>query len=533
MVKYLPPHRSSSDLQQASSTYNTAIIATGGAGGQGDGALELKVGTSNSLTVNGNIIWNAANVSPTVQNIGSVYTGTNSSDFDAANPEDNVTLRNVVMRDLNGDFAAGTITAALTGAASDNVLKAGDTMTGALTITNVIAANQALSVSGRADFLSNATVAQDLTVDTNVFHVDATDDSVCIGTTSSNSAHKLIITESGAQDAILRMYGQDVGGTNYDPVIQMLGQDNDPSVEGFELRYDNSTGEVLFNQLFSGITTTAAFIFNTGSKSDAITITGNGNLGIQRIPDDAFELDVDGNIRTETSVTVGYANANAGATMVFGGATGAALSTVTDAQSQISNFRIGNQLTTSDVFEITANDGTQGNLVWKATPALAVQGSYNRVAINTDQFGGVDPEDNTQRYYNLNIQGDININGLVYQNNSEFVTSRWTESDNELDIYRNSKVWINPDVNVNGFTGNPTYDLQVGGGSNDGHLGMTGILYVNDAAQWIDTLGIIKTNPDTIAEDVTIPANTNATSAGPITIPQGVTIDVIGQWSIV
>ena len=93
---------------------------------------ELKVGTSNSLTVNGNIIWNAAaNVSPTVQNIGSVYTGTNSSDFDAANPEDNVTLRNVVMRDLNGDFAAGTITAALTGAASDNVLKAGDTMTGA------------------------------------------------------------------------------------------------------------------------------------------------------------------------------------------------------------------------------------------------------------------------------------------------------------------------------------------------------------------------------------------------------------------
>ena len=519
--------------QQASSTYNTAIIATGGAGGQGDGALELKVGTSNSLTVNGNIIWNAANVSPTVQNIGSVYTGTNSSDFDPANPEDNVTIRNVVMRDLNGDFTAGTITAALTGAASDNVLKAGDTMTGALTITNVVPANQALSVSGRADFLSNATVARDLTVDSNVFHVDATDDSVCIGTTSSDSAHKLIITESGAQDAILRMYGQEVSGTQYDPVIQMLGQGNDPSQEGFELRYDNSSGEVFFNQLFAGITTTKAFIFSTANFTDALTITGNGNVGVQMTPDDAYELDVDGNIRTETSVTVGYANANAGATMVFGGATGAALSTVTDAQSQISNFRIGNQLTTSDVFEITANDGTQGNLVWKATPALAVQGSYNRVAINTDQFGGVDPEDNTQRYYNLNIQGDININGLVYQNNSEFVTSRWTESDNELDIYRNSKVWINPDVNVNGFTGNPTYDLQVGGGNNDGHLGMTGILYVNDAAQWIDTLGIIKTNPDTIAEDVTIPANTNATSAGPITIPQGVTIDVIGQWSIV
>ena len=150
-----------------------------------------------------------------------------------------------------------------------------------------------------------------------------------------------------------------------------------------------------------------------------------------------------------------------------------------------------------------------------------------------DRFGGVDPEDSTQRYYSLNIQGDLNINGLVYQNNAEFVTSRWTEADNELDIYRASKVWINPDVNVSGFTGNPTYDLQVGGGSNDGHLGLTGIMYVNDAPQWIDTLGIIKTNPSTIAEDVIIPANTNATSAGPITIPPGVTIDVLGNWSIV
>lgn len=36
------------------------------------------------------------------------------------------------LRDASGNFSAGTITAALTGAASSNVLKAGDTMTGAL-----------------------------------------------------------------------------------------------------------------------------------------------------------------------------------------------------------------------------------------------------------------------------------------------------------------------------------------------------------------------------------------------------------------
>ncbi|KKS68431.1 MAG: hypothetical protein UV38_C0002G0300 [candidate division TM6 bacterium GW2011_GWE2_42_60] len=43
----------------------------------------------------------------------------------------------IVLRDLvTGNFSAGTITASLTGAASDNVLKAGDTMTGNLTMSN-------------------------------------------------------------------------------------------------------------------------------------------------------------------------------------------------------------------------------------------------------------------------------------------------------------------------------------------------------------------------------------------------------------
>ena len=40
----------------------------------------------------------------------------------------------IVARDASGNFTAGTITAALTGAASSNVLKAGDTMTGNLTL---------------------------------------------------------------------------------------------------------------------------------------------------------------------------------------------------------------------------------------------------------------------------------------------------------------------------------------------------------------------------------------------------------------
>ncbi len=53
-----------------------------------------------------------------------VAIGTNATNTDTAGT--------IVARDANGNFAAGTIVASLTGAASLNVLKAGDTMTGTL-----------------------------------------------------------------------------------------------------------------------------------------------------------------------------------------------------------------------------------------------------------------------------------------------------------------------------------------------------------------------------------------------------------------
>ena len=54
----------------------------------------------------------------------------------------------IVARDASGNFTAGTITAALTGAASSNVLKAGDTMTGVLAVTAGTAALPGIATSG-------------------------------------------------------------------------------------------------------------------------------------------------------------------------------------------------------------------------------------------------------------------------------------------------------------------------------------------------------------------------------------------------
>jgi hypothetical protein len=51
----------------------------------------------------------------------------------------------IVARDGSGNFTAGTITAALTGAASSNVLKAGDTMTGPLVVPLASAATPSLT----------------------------------------------------------------------------------------------------------------------------------------------------------------------------------------------------------------------------------------------------------------------------------------------------------------------------------------------------------------------------------------------------
>tara|TARA_B100001996_G_scaffold122690_1_gene92782 strand:+ start:405 stop:644 length:240 start_codon:yes stop_codon:yes gene_type:complete len=55
----------------------------------------------------------------------------------------------------------------------------------------------------------------------------------------------------------------------------------------------------------------------------------------------------------------------------------------------------------------------------------------------------------------------------------------------------------------------------------------------NGDPQWVDTYGVIKTNRNNIAEDVTIPVGTNGLSSGPVTVTQGFTVDVKGEWVIV
>ena len=59
------------------------------------------------------------------------------------------------------------------------------------------------------------------------------------------------------------------------------------------------------------------------------------------------------------------------------------------------------------------------------------------------------------------------------------------------------------------------------------------VITANGDKQWVDSYGIIKTNRDTISEDVVRPSGSNGLSSGPVTIASGYTVTVNGEWAIV
>jgi trimeric autotransporter adhesin len=109
------------------------------------------------------------------------------------------TAGTIVARDGSGDFSAGTITASLTGAASLNVLKAGDTMTGSLTMPAGTVASPSLKFTGSATGTGiTAETANVLSFDisgTEIMNVGATGVSIDAFTTAGvvhNSAAGLL-----------------------------------------------------------------------------------------------------------------------------------------------------------------------------------------------------------------------------------------------------------------------------------------------------------------------------------------------------
>ena len=483
----------------AAATYNAAIVASGGDANTGSGTLEFLVANENALELNGNIIWNAGNVQ-----------------FNSANVVSTASLKSAVMRDTNGDFAANQITVkagfdGIVGAASLNVLKTGDTMTGSLSLTGN---SSNLTIAGTGSFLQTLSVASDLTVDSGTLFVDASNDNVRIagGTGDTIAGIKLQIDGFGngqAGKAALSL-GSGNNSNVFDTSQIFMGYNATQNYKHAIKTRHNSGGAGDGNAI--DVYTWAPGQGATDAPNNHIASfvgTNNGSLGVG-VTDPTYNLQVSGTayvsdtLVVQNSITIDSSNDNSGAPLIFRGA------------GTYRNFRVGNQIVSNHLFTIQASTNN-GGTTWNSTPALSIDGSNNRVSINTISNSGTDPTDGTTfRTYSLNVQGDMNINGILYQNNSEFVTSRWTESPNTNDIFRTSRVGINFSTNRD-----PAYDLDI-----EGSLNMTGAMYVNGTAQWIDSAGIIKVSGNTIAENITIPTGTNAFSIGDITIQNGYTVTV-------
>ena len=463
--------------------YNVALVATGGNATDGSGTLNAQVVNADGFTINGNTIWNAGNIQ-----------------FQSAN-----IANTAVKRDASGNFAAGTITASITGAASENVLKAGDTMTGNLTISG-----GNLTVSNASTFQNTLTVVNDLIVDTDTLFVDVSTDRVGINAGTNPVAPLEVRGDGGimvrsignAPATGARIRFSDASGSSY-------GQEG-------TIRYNHADSQSPgsnYSESFHVEGTESELAFRV--VGDVIA-SRNIGIGINRQPN--YTLEVAGDAQIQNGLTIDSDNDNSGAPIYFRGS------------SSQRNFRIGNQIGHSNAFEITASTDN-GGTSWNGTPGILVKGD-NRVSINTNSTSGTDPTNNTARNYFLNVQGDMNLNGQFFQNNQEFVTSRWTEASNGNDIYRLSNVGIN--------RSDPQYTLHVNGTMNIEGSTMTSqqveqTLHVNGDRMWLDPYGVIKVNRNSINQSITVNAGQNASSTGPITINNGVVVTIAngGVWSIV
>ena len=449
--------------------YNSGFEATGGDDNNGSGSLNVLVSDPNAFTIGSNIVWNAGNTLITATSTGSTYlTQGGNSLFNNQTPDANVSIRSLVMRDENGNFAANIITADLDGTATGNLPIDGGVLTGGLQIgdTNNDAT---LVVYGDSTFNGNVSILpnsagtdSDFTVGTNILHVDGADEFVGVGTSTPGVKLDLFqyTNTSGSVGTTMLRLTNNVGtnGTNGDLSEQktfidfaLTDGDNNatPQVRiGAEVGQNSDATTTTLEGSGAFVVYTSTGTSDTaGTLSEKFRVDYRGYVGILTTQP-TQPLHVEGNafvksaLTAEESILIGNNTNNSGAPLYFNGSTTAADGTTRgeDAAGNLvtgynSNFRIGNSIIDDDIFEITATDGDaiaggSSKYTFKTVPAIAVEGSSNRVGINTITFSGTDSsgDDPVERDYILNVQGDMNLNGQFFQNNEEFVTSRWTEA---------------------------------------------------------------------------------------------------------
>jgi len=151
----------------------------------------------------------------------------------------------------------------------------------------------------------------------------------------------------------------------------------------------------------------------------------------------------------------------------------------------------------------------------------AALAKYKYIATNNQTtFTGSDSNSNTLAYIPTNII--VTLNGIVLDetdftstNGTSIVLGTGASTGSELVI-----LTFNDFVLANHYTQSQSNALYKS-------------ISAAEGGPSLGTNSIIRTNANTISENITIPANTNGMSAGPITIANNKTVTIAGTWSIV
>ncbi|MFA6066704.1 MAG: hypothetical protein WC707_05995 [Candidatus Babeliaceae bacterium] len=187
------------------------------------------------------------------------------------------TPNTIVLRDASGDFSAGTITAALignvTGAASLNVLKAGDTMTGSLVLPAGTAAVPALQFTGSTNTGFSAPTANTLSFDTNgAERMSVSSGSILMPTP--------LVTTNVRRDQAIQSATPTVGGsvtTLSTTSILILKNVVNVGGAGFTVRFPPSPIDGQFFTIVQGSTNSTTLV-NTGGTGGAAIVNPVNSL---------------------------------------------------------------------------------------------------------------------------------------------------------------------------------------------------------------------------------------------------------------
>ena len=268
----------------AAAGYNAGIFASGGTVTNGSGSLNVVVGGANNFTINNQTIWNAGNITFATNNVANT----------------------AVQRDASGNFSAGTITASLTGTASNNVKIAGDTMTGTLTMNATAFDNQIYIQAGNkfftwADGLQfrgsgsswNARFSTTNTGNPQVLGVYDTNFSTERFAVNANGQVKITGQHQGADPyAQLHIRGEGTGANSYTGILL----DNPAGLQSHIRFADNGALRLQIRWQNGTTVDNKLKIYSWSAGQDFVTFDAtNANVGIGTTsPSSAYKLQVNG-----------------------------------------------------------------------------------------------------------------------------------------------------------------------------------------------------------------------------------------------